>query len=210
MKKIITLIAVFLLVTVQAQEFEYGLTGSFHQGSIAGVHDRSTGKFGGTLGVFGQIPLVENDIFDSAWLYINSTIEYSTQGEYARAEVNKFGVQKFNQDYVAMDVVLKYFFHQGNFKKDVFLFAGPRIEYMVRNDRKVDPAYDLKYNKINHDQDVNKFGYGVTLGIGLKVAQQLEAFLKYDHGFSKVYPDNTRNNYNRILGLGLNYYLNEK
>lgn len=210
MKKFITLTAVFLLVTASAQSFKYGVTGNFHKGSIVGVHDVSKGKYGGGLGIFGQWSLVENDVFDSAWLYITPQIEYNMGGEHAKAEENVFGIQKYHYDYVAMQVYLKWFFHKGNMKRDAFLFAGPRIEYMVRQEKIVDPAYDLAYFQYNQDDEVNKFGYGVSMGVGLKLSQHLEAFLRFDRGFSKVYPNNTsRNTYNRMLALGLNYYINE-
>ena len=210
MKKISTLIAVCLLIMVSGQDFKYGITANFHKGSIVGVHDVSKGAFGGSLGFFGQFPLVENDVYDSAWLFLMPQIEYSMGGEIAKAEEDKYGVQTFDHDYVAMQVYLKYFFNKGNMKRDAYVFAGPRIEYLVREQRKVDPAYDLAYYQYNLDGKVSKFGYGVSVGAGLKVSQQMEAFLRYDHGFSKVYPDNTnRHTYNRMLAVGLNYYLNE-
>ena len=210
MKKINTLIAVFLLIMVNGQKFKYGLTGNFHKGSIVGVHDVSKGAYGGLLGAFAQWSLVENDVFDSAWLYITPQIEYSMQGEVAKAEQEIFGVQKFHHDYVALQVYMKWFFHQGNMKRDLFLFAGPRIEYLVREKRQVNPAYDLAYYKYNGDDEVKKFGYGISFGTGLKVNQHFEAFLRYDRGFSKVYPNNVnRNTYNRLLALGLNYYFDE-
>ena len=210
MKKINTFIAIFLLLSLNAQDFKYGVTGNFHKGSIVGVHDVSKGKFGGSIGVFGQIPLVGNDIFDSAWLYLMPQIEYSMQGENADADAARYDVQKFHYDYIAMQVYLKYFLHKGNMKRDIFLFAGPRIEYMVREDRKVDPAYDLVYYKYNLDDEVNKFGYGVSVGAGLKVSPKMEAFIRFDRGFSKVYPNNNINNtYNRLLAVGINYYLND-
>ena len=181
-----------------------------HKGSIVGVHDVSKGAYGGGLGIFGQWSLVENDIYDSAWLYIMPQLEYSMQGEIAKAEEDKFGIQQFDHDYVAMQVYLKYFFHKGNMKRDFFVFGGPRIEYLVREKRKVDPAYDLAYFKYNLDNKLNKFGYGFSFGMGLKVSQQMEAFLRYDQGFSKVYPNNNNNyTYNRLLAVGINYYLNE-
>ena len=210
MKKINILIAFFLLIMVSGQKFKYGITGNFHKGSIVGVHDVSKGAYGGGLGVFGQFALVENDIFDSAWLYLVPQLEYSMQGEIAKAEEHLFGIQKFNHDYIGMQVYLKYFFHRGNMKKDFYVFAGPRVEFLVREDRKVDPAYDLAYYKFNKDDAVESFGYGVSFGAGLKVSQQMEAFLRYDRGFSKVYPNNTSSNtYNRLIAVGLNFYLNE-
>lgn len=213
MKKITLLIGFLFLTTLSAQEtqeFKYGITGNFHQGSIVGVHDVSKGAFGGSLGVFAQWALVENDIFDSAWLYLMPQIEYNMGGEIARAEEETFGKQIYQHDYVAMQVYLRYFFHQGNMKRDMYVFAGPRIEYLVRQESKVDPAYNLAYYKYNLDDEIKKFGYGVSFGIGLKVSQQFEAFMRYDRGFSKVYPKNNINNtYNRQLAVGLNYYLNE-
>jgi hypothetical protein len=211
MKKFNLIIAIFLIIMVSGQEtFKYGVTGNFHKGSIVGVHDVSKGAYGGGLGIFGEWSLVENDIYDSAWLYLMPQIEYSMQGEIAKAEEDTYGKQQFHHDYVAMQVYLKYFFHQGNMKRDLYVFGGPRIEYLVREDRKVDPAYDFVYFKYNKDNLVKKFGYGVSVGVGLKVSQQFEAFLRYDRGFSKVYPNNTdRNTYNRLLAVGLNYYINE-
>lgn len=210
MKKIISFFAVLFLIMVNGQTFKYGVTGNFHQGSIKGVHDVSKGNYGGGLGGFVQWSLVENDVFDSAWLYIMPQIEYSMQGEHSKAQEEKYGIQRYNYDYIAMQVYLKYFFHKGNMKRDVYLFAGPRIEYMVREDKKVNPAYDLAYYKFNLDNKVNKFGYGVSFGVGLKLSLQMEAFLRYDRGFSTVYPNNDRNNtYNQLLAVGINYYLNE-
>ena len=211
MKKITVLFTLFLLITVNAQEkFKYGITGNFHKGSIVGVHDVSKGAYGGAFGIFGAWSLVENDVFDSAWFFIMPLIEYSMGGEIAKAEEDKFGIQKFHHDYVAMQVYMKYFFHQGNMKRDLFVFAGPRIEYLVREKREVDPAYDLAYFKYNGDDEVKKFGYGVSFGLGLKVNQHMETFLRYDRGFSTVYPNNDRRNtYNRLLAIGINYYFDE-
>lgn len=210
MNKLNTFLALFFVVSLSAQSLKYGITGNFHKGSIAGVHDRSEGKFGGALGAFVEFPLVENDVFDSAWLYLVPQIEYSTQGENATVNTDKYGVQKYHYDYLAMQLYLKWFFHKGNMKKDIFLFAGPRIEYMVRQKESVDPAYDVVHYKFNLDDEVNKFGYGVSFGAGMKISQKVEAFLRYDRGFSKIYPNNDRNNtYNRLLAVGINYYLNE-
>lgn len=210
MKKISTFLALFFVLVLSAQTFKYGVTGNFHKGSIVGVHDVSKGKFGGGIGAFAEFSLVENDVFDSAWLYLVPQIEYNMQGENAKAEEEKFGIQKYQYDYVAMQLYLKWFFHKGNMKRDAFLFAGPRIEYMVRQKESVDPAYDLAYFQYNKDDEVKKFGYGVSVGAGMKVAQQVEAFIRYDRGFSKVYPNNDqRNTYNRMLAVGINYYLNE-
>lgn len=193
--------------SLNAQHFKYGVTGNFHKGSIVNVHDKSIGNWGGGLGFFVQWPLVENDIFDSAWLYLMPQIEYSMQGEKAKVHTDVYGKQIYDQDYVAMQVYLKWFFHKGNMKRDLYLFAGPRIEYMVREKKETSALYEAKHYNINRDDKIDKFGYGVSFGAGLRLSDRLETFIRYDRGFSKVYPDNSRNNYNRLLGLGVNYYI---
>lgn len=209
MKKIAIFIAVFSLLTISAQNFKYGITGNFHKGSIVHVHDVSKGRYGGGLGVFAEVPLVENDVFDSAFMYLMGQVEYSMQGEIAKAEPDQFATQKFTGDYVNAMLYLKWFFHQGNMKRDLFLFAGPKIDYLVRSGKDVPAAYEAAYYQYNLDNNVKKFGYGISAGAGLTVSRQFEAFIRFDRGFSKVYTDNPRNTYNRLLAVGLNFYLNE-
>lgn len=204
--KIKLLSAIFMLMTCMlfGQNFKYGVTGNFHKGSIVNVHDYSKGKYGGSLGAFVQWPLVENDIFNSAYLYLEPQVEFNTQGEIAKAEGE---IQKYNNNYFSMAVYLRYFFHQGNVKRDLFLFAGPRIEYLVSNTKDTSPAYEAAYYKYNLDSSTNNFGYGISFGIGLAISQQWESFIRYDRGLSKVFKDNPANTYNRLLGIGVNYYI---
>lgn len=203
MKK--NIIAFLFLLTLfhlgNAQTYKFGAFANLHKSSIVGIHDFSRGKLGGGVGVFANIGLVENDVWDSAWLYLDPQIEFSMQGENADARA---GWQTFDHWYVASQVYLKYFFHKGNLKRDIFIFAGPRIEYLVRQERKGPPSPPVFEEQ---EQRINKFGYGVSFGTGLKISQQLEGTIRYDWGFGKVYPDYTRyHTYNRLLSLGINYY----
>lgn len=209
MRKLAIILFLAFISQLSAQKYKYGVTANIHRGSIVHVHDVSTGKWGGGLGIFGEMSIVENDVYDSAWLYLDLVAEYSMQGDNAKADEALFGKQIYSNDYVAAMVYLKYFFHRGNYKRDFFVFAGPRVEYLVRDEKKVDPAYDAVYYQYNLDDELKKFGYGVSFGAGLKINQHFEAFLRYDRGFSKVYPNNSRNTYNRLLALGLNYYIQE-
>lgn len=59
MKKLYTVAAFCLLLMVNAQTFNYWLTGNGHKGSIVGVHDLSKGAYGGGLGLFGQWSLAK-------------------------------------------------------------------------------------------------------------------------------------------------------
>ena len=203
MKKFLGLVFLWVSIAMgNAQEFKYGISGEIHKTSIVGIHDYSEGKFGGNLGFFANFTLVENDVWDSAWLYLEPRIEYSMQGENANPPQ---GYQKFHNDYVAMSVNLKYFFHKGNLKRDVFIFAGPRFEYLVREHRDGPPNYAMFEGM---EDTITKFNYGVTFGTGLKISQQWEATLRYDWGFKEVYPDYThKHTFNRLLSLGFNYYI---
>lgn len=206
-------IFILVLMTGQwlgAQSFKYGVTGNVLRSSIVEVHDRSKGKWGGSAGFFAQWPLVENDIFDSAWLYFTPHIEYSMLGEIADANPKKFAKQKYYNDYVTVQTYIKYFFHRGNMKKDLFLFAGPKVEILVRKDKNVPDGYDEVYYKFNRDDVVNSIGFGASAGAGLRIGEYSEVFLRYDRGFSKVYKNNTtRNTANQMIALGFNYYLSK-
>jgi len=193
---------------VSAQNFKYGVTGNVHKGSIVNVHDRSIGKWGGGGGVFAQWSLVENDVFDSAWLYFTPSLEYNMGGEFAEVKEGIYGKQKYYNDYVSVQAYIKYFFHRGNMKSDIFLFAGPRVEFLVRDKKEVALEYDETHFHINKDDVINKYGFGASAGAGVRISDYWETFIRYDHGFSKVYPNKTsRNTYNRMLMLGVNYYI---
>ncbi len=83
-RSLIVMFIVLAMSTMQGQSFKYGVTANVHKGSIVGIHDVSKGKWGGGAGVFAQWPLVENDIYDSAWLYFSPQLEFSMQGEIAK------------------------------------------------------------------------------------------------------------------------------
>ncbi len=142
-----------------SEHLKWGVTGNFHRGSIVNVHDVSEGRYGFGLGVFADIALVENDAFDTAWLYVSPQLEYSTQGENAKAQEDKYGVQKYHYDYLAASVYLKYFFHKGRMKNSAFLFGGPRVEFMVSQKEDVSAAYNAVYYQYNLDDVVNKQRY---------------------------------------------------
>ena len=195
-----------LICSVQtfAQKFKYGVTANIHKSSIVGIHDKSKGKWGGGAGGFVQWPLVENDIYDSAWLYFSPQLEFSMQGEDAKPPQ---GEQHFTNYYMAMPLYLKFFYNPGRMKRDMFFFIGPRIEYLVYDKREGPPVY-AQY--VNQEKKINKFGYGASFGLGLKMNNRFEGFIRYDRGFSKIYPDYTHyNTYNRLLAVGLNFYLKE-
>jgi hypothetical protein len=94
--------------------------------------------------------------------------------------------------------------------------AGPKFEFLVSENTKEDDAvkeavftgYDPY--KFGLGQKIKKFSYGVSVKVGARVNDKLEAFIRFDRGLSKIYPDYTKTaTYNRFLGIGVNYYLGE-
>ncbi|AZI66645.1 PorT family protein [Kaistella daneshvariae] len=211
MKKINLFIALFLFMAVSAQyssESRIGFTGNFHQGSIVNIHDASKGRYGGTLGVVAEIPIVSADITGGENIFLMPMVEYSMQGENSAVESGKYGRQKFHNDYVAAQLYLKYFFAPGRNLSEYFVFAGPRVEFLVRDKRVTSAQYEASYFQYNHDDEMNKIGIAVSVGVGTRIMDNLEAFLRFDRGFSKVYPNAINGvTYNRQLSVGVNYYL---
>lgn len=203
MRRVVGILFLFCIGMLSAQSFKMGVTGNIHRSSIVNIHDAFKPSWGGGFGVFGEIPLVPNEMFDSAWLYLVPQIEYSMQGENAEPEQGK---QQFPNHYIGVPVYVKYFFHPNGWKGPLFLMAGPRLEFLVSHDRKGPEVYPMF---VDQEKKINSFGFGLSVGAGLKLSDNMEAFIRFDRGFSKIYPDYTHksNTYNRLLGIGVNYYI---
>lgn len=216
MKKIIIIGFVLLIGLANAQFIKYGVTGSFHKGSIAGVHGISKGDFGGSLGLFADFSLVENDIYDSAWLYLTPQLEVFTIGEKGDWNEDEKDYQKYRNIYVGLPIYLKYYIKNHGYKGDIYIMAGPKLEFLVSEKAEEGNAaleasmYGYDPAKFGLGQKMNKLSYGLSVKVGAKVNDKLEAFIRFDRGFAKIYPDYTRNTtYNRFLAIGLSYYIGE-
>lgn len=203
MKRIHFIILLLFGQFLLAQSLSIGVTGNVHKTSIVNIHDYSKTPWGGGGGAYAEVALVPNDIFDSAWLYLVPQIEFSMQGENAAPPQGK---QEFPAQYIGVPIYVKYFFHQGNVKRNLFLFGGPRLEFLVNNDRKGPEVYDMF---VDQEKKFASFGYGISLGAGVKVSDKMEVFIRFDRGLSKIYPDYTNKSttYNRLLGIGFNYQI---
>ena len=201
MKKIIIVYSLLFFGFTNAQSIKYGVTANFHKTSIVNVHDYSRGKFGGNVGIFADFALVPNDIFDSAWLYFTPQLEFAMQGE--NTDHPKEEKQQYHNNYIGLPLYIKYYMRNHGYKGDVYFIAGPRLEFLV-TDKRSGPPSDFEAQ----EQKIESFGYGVSVGVGVNVQDKLDVFIRFDRGFSKVYPDYTRDaTYNRMLGVGINYYI---
>jgi len=219
MKKLIVVYSLLLFGLTNAQSIKYGVTGSFHKGSLAGIHGISKGDFGGSVGVFADFSLVTNDIYDSAWLYFTPQLEVFTIGEKGDWNEDEKDYQKYSNVYVGVPLYIKYYLKSHGYKGDIYIMAGPKLEFLVSE--KTDEGNAAKeVLNTNFDEDgiakfglgqkLSKFSYGLSVKVGAKVNDKLEAFIRFDRGFAKIYPDYTaKSTYNRFLGIGVSYYLGE-
>lgn len=203
MKKLFISLLLAATCGISAQSVKYGLTGNAHLSAIDNVHTASEKKFGAGVGIFATIPLYPNDVFKSQYMFFQPQVEFSTQGENAKDP--NYGDQKYSYSYISAAAYFKYFFHSATVRNNFFVFAGPKVEFLVSDKKESTPAYDLAYKATSLDNNVNSVGFGVSGGVGYNVAEQWEVFARYDQGLTKVYTDNPKNTYNVMLAVGLNY-----
>ena len=216
MKKLIIIYSLLVFSSVSAQFIKYGVTGSLHKGSIAGIHNVSKGNFGGSVGIFADFSIVPNDIYDSAWLYFTPQLELYTIGERASWDETGRNEQKYNNTYVGIPVYLKYFIRNNGYKGDIYFMLGPKFEFLVSEKIEEGDAI-AKASLAGHDPEkfglgykADSFGYGVSAKVGVKVDDKWDVFIRFDRGLSKIYPAYTQHpTYNRFLAIGLSYYIGE-
>jgi len=216
MKKLSVIFALLLFGLSNAQFLKYGVTGSFHKSSMKGIHGVGKPSWGGNLGVFADIALVRNDIYDSAWLYFTPQLEVYSVGETGDWDEDGKNIQKYSNVYIGIPLYIKYYLRNNGYKGDIFFMLGPKIEFLASEKTKEGNAVaearvrGFDPNKFGLGQRINTFGYGASFKIGAKVTDGLEAFIRYDRGFAKIYPDYTKQaTFNQFLALGLSYYIGE-
>lgn len=176
-KKISTLFILFF-VGVSAQDSDWrsqyvkwNLGVNYSLGSIDGdTHAQSKyyNKFNAILSV--DVALMENDVFDSAPLYIQPFIELSLPVKNPNNEVTKFSSYSGG-------LHLKKHISAGNFKSSFFIFGGGKIQYVV---------WDLEYAE-NKNYRHTEIDYVLNIGAGFVFLKQLELSLNYSKGLSEVY-----------------------
>lgn len=216
MKKRFVLFALLIFGVTNAQFIKYGVTGDLHKSSMPGIHGVGKPSWGGTLGVFADISLVSNDIYDSAWLYLTPQLEVFTMGETGDWDEDRKNIQKYSNVYIGVPLYIKYYMKNSGYKGDIFFMVGPKLEFLVSEKtdegNAVKEAQDAGFdpNKFGLGQRINSLSYGVSAKVGARINDSLEVFLRFDRGFAKIYPDYTAaNTYNRFLGIGLSYYIGE-
>ena len=79
-----------------------------------------------------------------------------------------------------------------------------------RNDYVAFALYGKFHFYINlRDDDMKKMSISVSGAFGYVVNDKLEAYIRFDQGLTKVYPNyDVMRTWNRLLGVGISYYFN--
>lgn len=183
---------------------------------MKGIHGVGNPSWGGNIGVFADIALVPNDIYDSAWLYFTPQLEIYNVGETGDWDEDDKNIQRYSNIYVGIPLYIKYFLRNNGYKGDLYFMLGPKIEFLASEKTKEGNAVNeaiaggFDPNAFGLGQKINSIGYGASLKIGAKVTDAVDVFIRYDRGFSKVYPDYTQHaTFNQFLALGVSYYIGE-
>ena len=205
MKKIYLILTFFISISFFSQEFRWGMTGNVHSASIEGIHDFSRGRIAPSLGFFAEIPLetFQRSIYSPLRYYIFPVLEYSMEGEKTILEQ---GRQYYRNDFVALALYGKFHFYRGYFENFYFML-GPRAAYAVSVNFK-GPVINYESGPLGDDV-TKKWSFALSGAFGYVVNDKLEAYIRFDQGLTKVYPNyDVMRTWNRLLGFGVSYYFN--
>ena len=206
MKKIFLVFAIAMSSVLFSQEFKWGAIANVHSSSIEGIHDYSRGRIAPSVGLFAEIPMesFQRSIYSPLGYYIYPVIEYSMEGERALGEI---GTRYFRNDFVALALYGKFHFYRGYFENFYFM-VGPRFAYNVAEYGE-GPILVYENGNIEPNFDIHKWNFSASLALGYVISDKMEIHIRYDQGFSKVYPHyDEHKTWIRMLGLGISYYFN--
>lgn len=165
MKKLLTLLLLFLISSVSAQGLDFGLKLGFNFANVSGIDDFQQ-RTGLSVGLFAGARLGDKLGFQIDALY-------SQQG----AEVgNTYSdiVQDFNLDYISIPVVVKYYLSD-----NLNIHAGPQMGILLNDETSV-------LNQTFDAIEADTLDWLGTLGIGLDLPLGLRAEARYSFGLTRV------------------------
>jgi hypothetical protein len=173
MKKVIlAAVAVFALGSANAQETKFGVKAGLNLSNFTGDAEGNSMKVGFQIGGFAEIKISEK-------FAIQPELVYSAQG--AKLKQEFFG-ETFEYDvnlgYINVPVMAKYFVAE-NFS----LEAGPQIGFLMSAKAKADSeSEDIK-------SEYNSVDFGLNLGAGFDVTENINLGLRYTVGLSNIAKD---------------------
>lgn len=192
MKKLITLILVFVFNIVSAQEFSYGpvLGMSFYGTSNdSGVQQFGFNKLGFlTVGAYGEYNFTKNIGVKTELLFNKRGLEFKVLGAGGFKTDYDFSVIEVNPN-------LKYDFGQ-EYRRGFYMLFGPKFSFVSKITSDGEDAKD----------GFETFLYGVQLGFGTRVYKFIDIQTKLDYDVTS-FAEYGNNSYSNFFGATLSLNL---
>jgi len=190
MKKLflLSIIAVFAIGSVNAQEVKFGAKAGLNLASISGDDtDDLDSRTAFHLGVVAEI--VISDVFS-----VQPELLYSAQGATESFEGIDLDI---NLDYISLPIMAKYYVSEG-----FSLEAGPQVGFLMSAKAKAEgEEEDLK-------DFVNGIDFGLNLGLGYKMESGLNFAARYNLGLSNINDEEDSDDFkwnNNVIQLSVGY-----
>ncbi|HBR10719.1 hypothetical protein SAMN05660493_01850 [Epilithonimonas bovis DSM 19482] len=146
-----------------------------------------------STGLAVAVAIDENDVYDSASLYLEPFVNYSF---FTKSLFTKLSYQTYSAG-----INLKKHINSYNNKKSFFIFIGPELAFIRW--KQILKSGD-EYIKIKPD-------YMINIGLGLFVTNNIELVAQYKFGLSKVYGIESLNDEHNIqtLSIGIRLGFNQ-
>lgn len=165
MKKLLTLLLLFLISSVSAQGLDFGLKLGFNFANVSGIDDFQQ-RTGLSAGLFAGARLGDKLGFQIDALY-------SQQGAQVGNTYSDI-VQDFNLDYISIPVVVKYYLSD-----NLNIHAGPQMGILLNDETSV-------LNQTFDAIEADTLDWLGTVGIGLDLPLGLRAEARYSFGLTRV------------------------
>ena len=184
MKKITLLAALFLLslVSLQAQDLNFGVKGGVNFASITGDEtDDLDGKTAFHLGVVAELALSEN-------LAIQPELLYSAQGAKSEGSDTWDGMTesweyKYKLDYLSIPILAKYYVTPA-----LNLHVGPQVSFLINSEAEGEYSYDGVTESETEDlEDVKSLDLALSAGVGYQLNMGVFFNARYNLGLSNLW-----------------------
>ncbi len=185
MKKIIvTLVAVFAIGAVSAQEAKFGVKAGLNLANWTGDVEETKTKVGFNVGGFVEIKVSEK-------FSVQPELLYSAQGTDFDGETYSFG-------YINIPVMAKFYV-----AKSFSLEAGPQVGFLISAKAKEDGSDE----KVDIKEGFESVDFGLNFGAGYDFTEKFSVGVRYNLGLSNIVkdaPDSFKIN-NSVLSLSVGY-----
>ncbi|MCB9202498.1 MAG: PorT family protein [Flavobacteriales bacterium] len=174
-------------------QLRFGVKGGVQRTALKDINNPSEKRDSFHAGIFGLYNLSSDDQF-----YIQLEALYFNHGE-------KSPPYKSYLTYIAVPVLFKTYFSEA--ESEFFLEVGPQFAYEIGKDNTL--PKDRQY--IYGEGDVTKtekLDISAAIGFGYSYQRNWELGVRYNHGFTDLFPDYESAVKKKNIGSALSLYLN--